>query len=309
MIDRKKLITITSTCAIAAIIFMAAFIYNKGPDPEKQNMEPGSSSAAASTDKIHLPDQKDELSDGESGNTVSGNSDGSPAASGTALDVNGDPAKIDARTTPIPTPIIIIEPEAPAATKTPPSANVTTVPDNPVPTAATPDADNPSDASNPDDWTPPPPGEGTGEQITIGFDSIPVDTNSSIEKLQAEIGLQTGTLLLEGGYYTLYPNASPMRLVEDAIVGFARENKIVLNPADYELPKVVGVYSAVIPAQGTNVLEAADAVYEFLKNDDVFNQKVETFFSEPKDGWLSVYQRNGNFYILYVVVDIGYSGF
>ncbi|MHB8964269.1 MAG: hypothetical protein ACYC5K_14070 [Saccharofermentanales bacterium] len=272
-------------------------------------MKPDSSSAVASTDKIHLPEQKDEPSDIDSRNAISGDSDGSPAMSGTALEVNGDPVRTDARTTPIPTPILIIEPDAPVATKTPPSANVTTVPDNPVPTAATPDADNPSDASDPDDWTPPPPGEGIGEQITVGFESIPVDTNSSIEKLQVEVGLQTGTLLLEGGYYTLYPNASPMRLVEDAIVGFARENKIVLNPADYGLPKVVGVYSAVIPAQGTNVLEAADAVFEFMKNDDVFNQKVETVFSEPKDGWLSVYQRNGYFYILYVVVDIGYSGF
>ena len=98
-------------------------------------------------------------------------------------------------------------------------------------------------------------------------------------------------------------------MVEDANRNYARTGIITLNPISYGLPKVVGYYNVRLPATGTNAIEAGEYISEYMKVDPVFNEKIETVFAIPKDGWLSVYQKDGYFYILFVVVNIGYSSF
>lgn len=190
-----------------------------------------------------------------------------------------------------------------------PSAVVTIIPDATKPKTATPNPSNPQDKSDPTGWVPPQPGEGAGVLIFEGPESIAINTDKSVETLQRDLGLLVGYLLLEEGYNSLYPNASPRDLAEDANKNYARTGNLVLNPSLYDLPKVVGTYSVKLPATGTNSIEAADYISEFMKSDPVFNEKVRTVFATPKDGWLSVYQKDGFFYILYVAVDIGYSSF
>ena len=98
-------------------------------------------------------------------------------------------------------------------------------------------------------------------------------------------------------------------MVEAAIKVYAETGVITLNPANYGLPKLVGYYNAKMPANGANVAEAGDYVAKYMENDPTFNNKVKTTFNVYKDGWLSVYQKGGYFYILFAVVDKGYSSF
>jgi hypothetical protein len=190
-----------------------------------------------------------------------------------------------------------------------PSAVVTIIPDTTKPKTTTPAPSNPQDKTDPTGWVPPPPGVGAGALIWEGAENIAINTAKSVETLQRDLGLLVGSLLLEEGYSSLYPNASPRDLTEDANKNYARTGNLVLNPSAYDLPKVVGTYSVKLPATGSNIFEAADFILEFMKSDPKFNEKVRTVFATPKDGWLSVYQKDGYFFILYVAVDIGYSSF
>ncbi|MHB1454212.1 MAG: hypothetical protein ACYCYM_09725 [Saccharofermentanales bacterium] len=201
------------------------------------------------------------------------------------------------------------EPSPTATAQKPPSAAVTVVPDSPVPKDTTPVPENPEDRQTADGWTPPPPGEGTGDLIWEGAENIPIDGSAAVEALHRELGFYVGNGLIEAGYTSIYPNASPRDLVEDAARVYARTGNIVLNPASYGLPKVVGYFAVRLPATGSNVVDAGNTIIEYMKSDAVFNQKVQTVFSVTKDGWLSVYQKDGYFFILFVVVDIGYDSF
>lgn len=161
--------------------------------------------------------------------------------------------------------------------------------------------------TNPDGWTPPPPGQGTGSLISSGAESIPINPDSSVETLQCDLGLQVGSNLLQAGYNTLYPNGCPEKMVEDAIKVYADIGKISFNPSKYGLPKLVGYYNAKIPAKGPNVSVAGNYIASYIENDATFKSDLKTIFSVYKDGWLSVYQKGGYFYILFAVVDKGYS--
>jgi len=202
-----------------------------------------------------------------------------------------------------------IQPKPTSTQQKPPSVGVTIIPDPTEPKDTSPTPDNPEDQASPTGWTPPPPGVGTGELIWEGAENIKIDISPSVETLQRDVGLLVGNNLLNAGYNSIYPNASPRDLVEEAIMNYARTGIITLNPANYGLPEVVGYYNVKLPATGTNVVEAGEYISECMKVDPVFNEKIETVFAIPKDGWLSVYQKDGYFYILFVVVDIGYSSF
>lgn len=161
--------------------------------------------------------------------------------------------------------------------------------------------------SDPDDWAPPAPGEGTGSMISSGTDSIPISTDPSVDTLQLALGLQVGCNLLNAGYNTLYPDGCPETMVEDAAKVYADTGKISLDPSKYGLPKLIGYYNAKTPAKGPNVTAASSYIASYMENDAVFKSDLKTIFSVYKDGWLSVYQKGGYFYILYAVVDKGYS--
>lgn len=191
----------------------------------------------------------------------------------------------------------------------PPTTSVTTVPDSPVVKDTTPITTNPEYKTDSSGWTPPPPGQGTGELIWEGAENIKIDSSTSVETLQTDLGYLVGRELLNAGYNTLYPNASPGKLVDDANMNFARTGIMTLDPASYGLPEVVGYYSAKLPVKGENIVEAGDYIFDYMKSDPIFNDKVRTVFSTPKDGWLSVYQKDGFFYILYAAVNQGYSSY
>jgi len=201
------------------------------------------------------------------------------------------------------------QPTPTASQQKPPSTDVTITPDSTVSKDTTPISENPTDQTDSTGWTPPPPGVGTGELIWEGAENIPIDISPAVETLQRDVGLLVGNNLLNAGYNTIYPNASPRDLVEDANRNYARTEIITLDPANYGLPKVVGSYNVRLPAVGTNTVEASNYISEYMKSDTVFNDKIKTVFSIPKDGWLSVYQKDGYFYILFAVVDIGYSSY
>ena len=185
-----------------------------------------------------------------------------------------------------------------------PSASVTQHPDGTQSKSSTANPNNPADGTA-DGWAPPAPGEGLGPLISEGFESVAVNIDPSVEKLQCEVAFQAGSDLPNAGYNTLYPNGAPDRLVEDAIAVYAKTGVITLNPSSYGLPGLV----AKIPASGSNAKVAGDYVANHMVNDPIFNEKVRTTFNVCKDGWLSVYQKDGFFYILFAVVDKGYSSF
>jgi hypothetical protein len=196
------------------------------------------------------------------------------------------------------------------STPKPPSADALVTPDGTQPKGDEPNPTNPADQNDPNGWTPPPPGVGTGELISQGAESIKIDINTSIETLQRAVGLQVGSNLLNAGYNTLYPNAgAPQDMVEAAVKNYANTGTVTLNPVSYGLPKIVGHYNIKLTAQGTNVSEAGKYIFEYMKNDKNFNDMVKSTFNVYKDGWLSVYQKDGYFYILFAVIDKGYSSF
>lgn len=157
-------------------------------------------------------------------------------------------------------------------------------------------------------WTPPAPGEGTGELISSGLESIPVSSDSSVEQLQPDIGFEVGGKLIDAGYNTLYPDAgTPKDMVEDAVKSYAETGAVKLNSDRYGLPAIVGYYNIKLPVQGANAAEAANYIFNYMKNDAVFNQQVKTVFTKYQDGFLSVYQKGGYFYVLFAVINKGYS--
>ena len=231
------------------------------------------------------------------------------------IDVGGNPVKQTGTTT---TAVVdgdskTISSDTHVSTQKPPSVEVNVTSDStqakdtePNPMLST----NSNYPSNPDDWTPPAPGVGTGELISSGFESIKINTDKSVETMQREIGLLVGSKLLNAGYNTLYPNAgAPQDMVEASVKNYANTGTVTLDSASYGLPKIVGYYNIKLTANGANVAEAGNYIFEYMKNDKVFNDKVKSTFTVYKDGWLSVYQKDGYFYILFAVIDKGYSSF
>ena len=308
--NKKVLLGATATL-VAAILGVGVFITIKNTRPSNQTLF--DSTSASSEMEIKPPEVSLILPD-VSKPTAKDQTYDIPL-----LDVGGDPKK---------EPLKQIEPDtsqagapngsSPVATpqtnptsalQKPPSAGVTIIPDPTQPKDSSPTPDNPADQASPTGWTPPPPGVGTGELIWEGAQNIKIDISPSVETLQRDLGYLVGSKLLDAGYNSIYPNASPRDLTEDANRNYASTGNITLTPESYGLPKVVGCYNARLPATGTNILEAGNFIFEYMKSDPVFNDKIKTVFSIPKDGWLSVYQKDGCFYILYVSVDIGYSSF
>lgn len=188
-----------------------------------------------------------------------------------------------------------------------PTASNTVTPDGeePKPNPQPPVASDSNYPSTPDEWQPLPPGQGTGEQIGSGFESIPIDMGA--DKLQGEVGLLAGSYLLER-YNTIYPDAeTPRAMVEAAVKQYAATGQVILEPSQYGLPKLVGEYHARIKATGSNAAEAARYVADYMIGDQTFNSKIATEFSSYKDGYLAVYQKDGYFYILFAVIDKGYD--
>jgi len=194
------------------------------------------------------------------------------------------------------------------STQKPPSIIVTSSPDGTLPKDSEPSPANPTAQNDPNAWTPPAPGEGTGGLIDEGFESIKVNIDKSVETFQPEMGLLVGSELINAGYNTIYPNAgAPRDMVENAVKNYATTGSITLTPTNYGLPKIVGSYNLKLATKGTNVAEASKYVFEYIKNDKLFNDKVKADFKIYKDGWLSVYQKDGYFYIIFAVIDKGYS--
>jgi len=177
------------------------------------------------------------------------------------------------------------------ATQKPPSVTVDIIKDTtqPKPTP-TPTITDPSYPTNPDDWTPPPSGVGTGEPISEGFENEPIDISTNITTLQTNLSFVIGDELLNGGYNTLIPNAgSAKQLVEDSVKVYAESGNVNLNPASYGLPKLIAFYNIKIKAQGTNALEAGKYIANYMKNDSTFNNMVSAKLGMPKDGYVAVY--------------------
>lgn len=234
--------------------------------------------------EVNIPNIKP--GDGNS-NTASTNSEG-----GIFLDVDGNPNRPSSTTGGASGCGSSNAGNAPANTQRPPSVIVeeATIP------AETKDAQ-----PNPQ----PPPDEIV--VVSEGADSIPVNADKSIEKLQPEIGLLVGTNLENAGYNTLFMNAGlPRQMVEDAVKNYAQTGRVSLNPANYNLPALVGEYHVRLPVRGTNAPQAAKAISDHMRNDRAFNDKVATVFNQYKDGFLAVYQKDGYFYVLFAVIDKGY---
>ena len=196
-----------------------------------------------------------------------------------------------------------------ASTAKGPTTTVSQQPDGTQSKTSTANPNNPADGTA-DGWTPPPPGVGTGALIGSGSESVKIDTNPSVETLQRTLGLLVGSQLQNDGYTTLYPNAGSVRdLVESAIQKYADTGAIQLDTSSWGLPSLVGYYNVRVSAQGSNAAEAAIYIADYMEKDFVFNDKVSLVFNVAKDGWLSVYQKDGYFYILFAVVDKGYSSF
>jgi hypothetical protein len=186
----------------------------------------------------------------------------------------------------------------------------TTQPKDTTPAPNPPTTSDPNYPTNPDDWTPPPPGVGTGEIISEGFENEPIDISANITTLQTSLSLIIGDELLNSGYNTLIPNAgSTKQLVEDAVKVYADTENVRLNPASYGLPKLITSYNIKIKAQGTNALESGKYIANYMKNDAIFNNLVTERLGIPKDGYVAVYQKDGYFYVLFAVIDKGYSSF
>ena len=156
----------------------------------------------------------------------------------------------------------------------------------------------------------PPADVGTGDLISEGFENEPIDISANVTTLQTSLGFVIGDELLNSGYNTLIPNAgSTKQLVEDAVKIYANTGNVSLNPASYGLPKLIASYNIKIKAQGTNALESGKYIANYIKNDATFNNLVTQKLGIPKDGYVAVYQKDGYFYVLFAVIDKGYSSF
>ena len=145
--------------------------------------------------------------------------------------------------------------------------------------------------------------------VSEGFEKIPISSDKSIDMLQPEIGLLIGSNLERAEYFTLFTNAgAPRQMVEDSVKHYAYTGSVSLNPASYGLPALVGEYHIKLPVRGANVKEAAKHISDHMRNDKAFNDKVNTVFSQYKDGFISVYQKDGHFFVLFAVIDKGYIG-
>ena len=306
ILKNKKFLLGAVATLVVVIIISGVFITLKAPRPG--NQASSESTSASSEMELKIPSISSILPDG----TII--PDESQTDKIPMLNIGGDPKQEPQNQTGVTTSQAGTSSDAASTAPTsaiqkPPSVSVTTVPDSTVSKDTTPIPENPADQPDATGWTPPPPGVGTGELIWEGAENIIIDISPTIETLQRDVGLIVGNNLLNAGYNSIYPNASPRDLVEDANQNYARTGIITLNPASYGIPKVVGSYNVRLPAAGTNAVEASNYISEYMKSDTVFNEKINTVFSIPKDGWLSVYQKDGYFYILFAVVDIGYSSY
>ena len=307
----KKILLGATAILVAAILVIGVFILLKNNQPSNATFtDPIPTSSEID---LKIPSVSSILPEGTKP-TIGNQTNDIPL-----LNVGGDPKKEPLKqtepgtnqtgepngTSPVATPQT--NPTSPV--QKPPSVGVTIIPDPTQPKDTSPTPENPADQASPTGWIPPPPGVGTGELIWEGAENIKIDISPTVETLQRDVGLLVGNNLLNAGYNSIYPNASPRDLVEDANRNYARTGIITINPISYGLPKVVGYYNIRLPATGTNAVEASNYISEYMKSDTVFNDKIKTVFSIPKDGWLSVYQKDGYFYILFVVVDIGYSSY
>ena len=156
---------------------------------------------------------------------------------------------------------------------------------------------------------PQPPKPKEGYEIDIDkYENIPVDCNPSVEESHIAMGLVVGSNLEKAGYYSLYTNAgAPREMVIDAVKNYAYTGNVSLTPSNYSLPALVGEYHVKLQVKGSNVAESAEYISDYMKNDKAFNDKVNTVFSQYKDGFLSVYQKDGYFYVLFAVIDKGYT--
>ena len=135
----------------------------------------------------------------------------------------------------------------------------------------------------------------------------PINPDKSVEKPLTEIGLLVGANLEKAGYNTLFLNAgSPREMVENAVKNYAQTGNVTLNPSAYGLPELVGEYHIKLAVKGVTITESAKYISDYMIADKAFNDKVKTVFNQYKDGYLSVYQKDGNFYVLFAVIDKGY---
>ena len=157
--------------------------------------------------------------------------------------------------------------------------------------------------NNPNDWIPPPPGVGTGDQLNSGYEHIIVSPDKSIVALHEDIAAVVTSNLANSGYFADFWAGEVKNFVVDAVQNYAETDKIILHPEKYSLPKVTAQYNVKINAKGTNAKEAGNYVYDYLIHDQVFKDKINGEFANGNRGYLSVYQSDGYYFILAVMVD------
>jgi len=281
LFKHKSIIIAVAAALVVAVILSVVFKPNKSQS-EDESIDPHGVTESDIT--ITVPNIKPGDDSGNNAKTTD-------SPNGVDLDVRGNPNNSGGNSDGNSADLGVGNPNG-NSTQPPPSVNVDVATVEFVPKDVQPNPQPP-----PDEYV----------VILEKFEDIPVSADKSIKKPQPEIGFIVGANLENAGYNTLFTNAgTPRQMVVEAVKNYADTGRVSLKPADYGLPALVGEYHVKLPVKGTNVKESAKYISDYMRNDRAFNNKVNTVFSQYKDGFLAVYQKDGHFYVLFAVIDKGY---